>query len=149
MPKLNFAGVEDQKDFTPLPAGVYTVELVNATEATIKNGANAGATRYALTWEVRDDSDPKIDGRKVWDNQMFTEKAMFRVKGMLKAYGFEVPDTDDAEDVEFEYDDLLGVPIKVRLKVTNASKDPETGREYPAKNEIQKYIVPGADDDEE
>lgn len=146
MPKLNFAGVPDQLDFKPAPAGVYTLELTDFKERAVQNGPNKGASMFSLTFEIRDENDDKLDGRKVWDNQVFTEKSMFRIKGMLKALGYDIPDGDDAEDVDFEYDDLLGQTLRVRLGVQNATKDPESGKEYPAKNTIAKFLMPDEED---
>lgn len=141
MPKLNFAGVPDQIETSPVPAGEYVLELVDYKEGSVQSGNNKGATMYKLTFEVRDD-DEKLNGRKVWDNQVFTEKSLFRVKGMLKAFGYDIPDGDDADDVDFEYDDLLGEKLTARLSVQGASKDPVSGKEYPAKNQIAKFVVP-------
>lgn len=143
MPKLNFAGVPDQKSFDPAPAGEYELELTDYKEDEVRSGDNAGATMYKLTWEIKDDANDKVDGKKVFDNQTYTEKAMFRVKAMLKAFGYEVPDDDGADDVDFEYDDLLGQKLRARLSVQPESKDKVSGRMYAAKNQIAKYIIPG------
>ena len=145
--KLNFAGVEDQKSFRPAPAGVYTLELTDYKEDTVKNGDNKGATLLKFTYEIRSE-DEALDGKKVWDNATVTKKAMFRIKAMIKAFGVEVDDSENADDVEVEWDDFLGESLVARLSLVPATKDPNTGREYAAKNSIAKFIIDGEEDDE-
>lgn len=147
--KLNFAGVPDQKDFAPAPPGVYTLRVVDYKITTAKSGENAGATMIQWTHEIVDEGEnSKVDGKRVWDNTMLTQKAYFRMKAFLKALGFDLDDSDNADDLEFDPSSVVGDTFVARLKVEPENKDPKTGKTYSAKNSISKFIVPGDEDDE-
>lgn len=145
--KVNFAGVQDQKKFDPAPPGVYVLKVTDYKETTVKSGDNAGADMITWTHEIVSD-DKDLNNRKVWDVMVFTDKALFRLKGFLKALGYEVDDSEDAQDVDFDPDTVLGEEFRARLSVEPKSKDPVTGKEYPAKNKIARFLMPDEDDDE-
>jgi hypothetical protein len=148
--KLNFAGVPDQKSFAPAPPGIYTLRVMECKIDSVKNGENAGATMLKWTHEIVDEEpDSKVDGKKVFDNTVLTKKAYFRMKGLLKALGFtNLDDSEDADDLEFDPTTVIGDTFVAHLGVDPESKDPGTGRTYPAKNKITKFIVSGEEDDE-
>lgn len=147
MPSVSFAGVEDQKDFTPAPAGVYVLKFTDYKEKEVQSGDNKGAEMYALTFEIVSE-DEDVNGKKVFDNQVYVKKAMFRVKAFLKAQGYEIDDSDGAEELNFEYSELLGNQLYARVTVQPESKDKVTGRVYPAKNQIAKFLIQGDHDEE-
>jgi hypothetical protein len=147
MARFNFAGVEDQKDFSPVPAGDYTLELTGWKLGKVKNGDNKGASMYTWEWSVAEDDDnpEETHNRKIFDQMPIMKTTMWRLKAMLSAFGFEVPDDDAAEDVEFEEDELLGRTLRARLSIQPESKSDDGTRTYPAKNRINKFLIPGDD----
>jgi hypothetical protein len=148
--KLNFANVPDQKSFAPAPPGVYTLRVMDYKLSAVKSGKNEGATMIQWTHEIVDeeDEDSKVNGKKVFDNHILTENAYFRMKAFLKALGFDVDDSDSADDVDFAPSSVIGDTFVARLAIEPENKDPKTGKTYAAKNKIAKFIVPGDEDDD-
>lgn len=145
MPKINFAGVEDQKEFVPAPSGDYILELVDAEDGIIQSGENAGNEKTTLQWEIVDcvGELEQYNGRRIYDNVSYSEKTLPRLKTMLKAFGAEVPDGDDAEDVDFEWDDLLGQKLMAKIRSVGKQRDKnDPSKEYPPKNQIVRFLVP-------
>ena len=64
---------------------------------------------------------------------------------MLRAFGAEVDDSDNADDLDWDWeeDGLIGRKVLVRLKSTPARKDNKTGQEYSARNEIARWLSDG------
>jgi Protein of unknown function (DUF669) len=144
--KVNFAGVPDQTKFEPVPAGIYTLLLDNVVDSEVSQGDNAGEPMFKLTWEIQSE-DEDLQGKKVFDNLVLVQNSLWRLKAMMKAFGFEIDDSEGADDIEFEFEELLGKELQARLSVSAKQKDRKTGNEYPAKNKIAKFIIPGEDED--
>ena len=138
MPTFNFAGVPDQKEFTPLPAGVYELELNDYREGVVKGegSKHKGATMYNFTWEVVDNDEEKYNGRKIFDNLTIVEDAMWRLKAMLKAFGCDVPQDGD---IDVEFDDFIGERLTARVGVQKARKVGD--QEYEARNTIKRFEI--------
>lgn len=82
MPKVDWDSVPDNKDFSPLPDGQYCCVL---------NDIGAGVTRnndemWKLKFKV---TEGKHSGRLIFDNMIFSEKAMPRVKLIASRLGFK------------------------------------------------------------
>lgn len=142
MPTFNFAGVPDQKTFTPLPAGNYTLELNDYREGVVKGeqSKNKGATMYSFTFEVIENENEEYNGRKVFDNLTITEDSLWRLKALLKAFGCDVPEEGD---IDVEFDDFIGEKLKARVGVQGARKVGDT--EYEARNTIKRFEVEDGD----
>ena len=94
MPKLNaqLAGQVDQQEassFEALPAGTYTVRLMDVEARMSANGNQV----WSWTYEILDEPHR---GRRLWDTTALTEKALWRLKAVFDAFG-ATPDigTDD------------------------------------------------------
>ena len=151
MPKINFAGVEDQKEFKPAPSGDYILELVDAEDGIVQSGENAGNDKTTLQWEIVDCEGEleQYNGRRIYDNVSYSEKALPRLKTMLKAFGAEVDDSEGAEELEFEWDDLLGQKLRAKIRSVGKQRDKnDPSKEYPPKNTIVRFLVPNQDDEE-
>jgi len=152
MPEIKFAGVPDQKAFKPAPSGDYILELVDAEDGTIQSGPNKGDEKTTLQFEIVDAEGEleEFNGRRIYDNVSYSEKALPRLKTMLKAFGAEVDDSEGAEALNFEWDDLVGKKLmaKVRSVPKSRNKD-DKSIEYPPKNSIVRFLVPSAEDDDE
>lgn len=146
MPKIGFAGVPDQKEFKPAPSGDYILELVDAEEGgTIQSGPNAGQPKDSLIFEIVDCEEEleEFNGRRIYETVTYGEKAMPRVKTMLKAFGVEVDDSEGAEELEFEWDELLGKKLMAKIRSVPEQPDKnDPSKRYPPKNAIVRYLVP-------
>lgn len=150
MPRIGFAGVGEPEEWTPAPTGEYIVELISAEDGTIQNGENKGQPKSNLKFEIVDcEGDlEKYNGRTVYNTVTYSEKALPVVKQMLRAFGANVDDSEGADEMDWEWDELLGLKVRVKLRSVPARKDKnDPTREYPAKNEIAKWLVDGDDDE--
>lgn len=83
MPDVDFSQVEDAEDYSPLPAGKY---LCKVTEIEQKRTlADDEMWRLRLTVV-----EGEHQGRSVFDNMVFSERAMKRVKLMCSRMGLDV-----------------------------------------------------------
>ena len=71
----------DAQDFSPVPPGTYEV-IISATEA---KTTSTGKPMLTLTHTIREDVDQPAKKRKLFDNLVVTEKAMFRFQNIAKA----------------------------------------------------------------
>ena len=83
MPKIDFAKVEEIHDFTPLPDGKYLCKLTEIEEAETQYGDEM----YKLRFEVMEG---EHTGRIIFDNMVFSEAALKRVKLICSRLGFDV-----------------------------------------------------------
>lgn len=90
-----------------LPAGDYQFEVVNAEEKRSK----AGNDMIELTLS--------IEGSKVYDNLVFTEKAFWKVDQFLKSVGAH---PGEGKSIDVEADDCVGQRGTVTLRVGKSDK---------------------------
>jgi hypothetical protein len=142
MPEVDFAGVPDQKEWKPAPSGDYVLELVDAEEGgTIKSGPNKGQPLDKLQFEIVDcvGDLEEFNGRRIYENATYGEKALPRLKTMLKAFG--VQGVEDGP-LSFEWDELLGQKLRAKIRSVGPQRDKnDSSIEYPAKNVITRYLV--------
>ena len=81
--KVNFTNVDDVQDFTPLPDDIYLFKLVLIEEATTQTGYDMWKLRFEVV------SGP-YEGRFIFDNMVFSEKAMRRVKLICYTLGVDI-----------------------------------------------------------
>lgn len=120
MPTVNFDEVEES-DFTPLPAGKYSVTIKDVTE----RFTAAGSDMWSLELEV---NHGKYAGRKLWDNLVFMDgPAMQKVKMVRKRLGLSVDGT-----VECEPSELIGRSccVEVIIKEYKGKKQNSIGFNY-------------------
>ena len=83
MPKVDFTNVGEVADFAPIPDGEYLVRIVDIeTDAT-----KAGDEMWKLRLMV---DGGEHDGRLLFDNLVFSAKAMSRVKLICASFGLDV-----------------------------------------------------------
>jgi hypothetical protein len=150
MPSIDFTDVGEPEEWTPAPSGVYILELLEAedVEGGIKSGPNKGKDITKLKFEIVDcEGDlEKYNGRTIYSNTTYGEKALPIVKQMLRAFGVEI---EEGKPMEWDWDELIGAKLQARLRSVPPRKDKnDPSREYPAKNEISRFIVPDDDDEE-
>ena len=82
MPKIDFSKIEDAHDFTPLPDGKYLCKVSEIEESSTQNGDEM----WKLRFEVLED---EYAGRLIFDNLVFSEAAMKRVKLICSRLGID------------------------------------------------------------
>ena len=96
MPKVDFTHVDDVQDFSPLPRGKYLCRLADIEEASTKYGDEM----WKLKFEV---AEGERAGRFVFDNLVFSDNAMKRVKLICSRLGLDV-----SGELDLTPDMLLG-----------------------------------------
>ena len=86
MPRIDFKQVDDVQDFAPLPAGTYLCRVVDVEKATTQYGDEM----WKLRWVV--EAGPQR-GRYIFDNMVFSNAAMKRVKLICSRLGLDVSGT--------------------------------------------------------
>lgn len=126
-----------------LPAGNYLVAVTDGSLAQSKSTKNAGKPYYSLTLTVQDG---KYAGRNIYTNVMCFDGALYSIVQMLKALDvpfqgqtFHVPDHEEMEIPELDW--FLGKEFVVQVKITPARKDPATGKEYDARNDVKGWMA--------
>ena len=83
MPTVDFSNISDIADFSPVPEGQYLCRLVDLeTDLT-----RSGDEMWKLRWQVEGG---EHDGRLLFDNLVFTLRAMSRVKLICASVGLDV-----------------------------------------------------------
>lgn len=83
MPKIDFSNVSDITDFSPVPEGQYLCKLVDIE----KDLTRSGDEMWKLRWQVEGG---EHDGRLLFDNLVFTSKAMSKAKLVCTCCGLDV-----------------------------------------------------------
>ena len=135
MPKVDFKNVSDVTDYAPIPDGDYVCNLVDIEQDLTKFGDEM--------WKLRLEVDGgEHHGRLLFDNLVFTAKAMPRVKLVCASCGLDV-----TKEVDLQPDMLLNR----RALVTTYQKEYEDDKgQAKVANRIpfNGYgVVPGDSDD--
>jgi hypothetical protein len=103
--EVDFSGVEDATDFTPLPEGTYPCRIDTVEETRTNRGDRMLKVRLVVV------SGPNR-GRYIFDNLVFSEKAMKRAKLVLSRLGIDV-----TSKVMLSSELLIGKACRVRVEV--------------------------------
>lgn len=90
MPRIDFPSISDTADFAPLPDGDYVCQLADIEVDHTK----AGDEMWKLRWAVQNG---EFAGRLIFDNLVFSQKALSRVKFVCGVCGI---DTSSAVDLD-------------------------------------------------
>lgn len=106
MPTVNFAGVEEAQDFSPLPEGPYLCALkaIDDTKET-----QAGDEMWELKFVVVEGD---FAGRSIYDRISFGKKALSRVKLLCSRMGLDV-----SGDLNVTPDLLKGKQVWVTVEI--------------------------------
>lgn len=124
MPKIDFSKVNDVQDFTPLPAGRYLARLVGIEEASTQHGDEMWKLRFEVV-------DGPHAGRFIFDNLVFSDAAMKRVKLICSRLGLDV-----SKELELSPETLKGRTARLTVEV-----EPYEDQEGRSK---QRNVVPFA-----
>ena len=136
MPMINFPSVADAADYSPVPPDQYPIQIDNVQEASAPSGNEMWKLRLRILA-----GDYK--GRCIFDNLLFSDAALPRVKILCNSLGLDVSGELDVTpellrgrtclvtvDIE-EYEDDAG-NMKKRNVVGFAGYDPMEGDEDEA-----------------
>jgi hypothetical protein len=138
MPKVDMTGASD--GFEPVPRGTYRVFVSDAEDKTVASGDNAGKPFSRWTFTI---ADGQYEGRKIFTNMMHWGGGRFLLKQLLVSSGLKTKEEAESPDLEFDYEDLYGEQVCVRVTVK-----PETD-EFQASNEVKKIMSPDEPTSEE
>jgi len=152
--RINFADIEDQKDYEPVPRGRYTLELSDIEDRySGENAKNPGARMLNCEFTVQDNEE--YGGQKVWDLIVCVPKSLWKAKGFFAAtekidvsnlsydmgsQQFTTVD-DDGDEVEIDVTELIGTKVEAKVGIQPAT------REQEARNKINTYY-PHEDEDD-
>jgi len=83
MPKVDFSKIDDVQDFSPLPEAKYLCRLSEIEEATTQYGDELWKLRFEVI-------EGEHAGRCIFDNMVFSQAAMKRVKLICSRLGLDV-----------------------------------------------------------
>jgi len=150
MPRIDFNRVDDVQDFSPLPDGRYLCRLAEVEEAATQYGDEMWKLRFVV------ESGPHR-GRYIFDNMVFSDAALKRVKLICSRLGIDVSGELDLTPTLIkgrscyvtveteEYEDYEG-NTKQRNVVPFAGYDRADGA--PA-TPVSKAVQAGGEDDSE
>jgi hypothetical protein len=129
--RVNMTDVE-VSDYDPVPSGKYRVAVTDGElKESGENAKNPGAEYIHWEFTIQDE---EYQGRKVWANTSLLPHALFSLKGLLSATGFN---TDG--EIEFEIDDVINKECVVRVVRKGERTNPNTGETYDPTNEVKAY----------
>ena len=143
MPKIDLSKIDDVSDFSPIPDGKYFCRLVELEEDTTKSGDEMWKLRLKVLMGPH-------KGRLIFDNMVFSDRAMPRVKHICSSLGLGLSNgLDLTPDLILDRSCYVNVftddytDQEGNIKKTN--KVPYTGYE-PAKAEAAEKVVITGDD---
>lgn len=138
--RIDFTEVEDQKEFSPVPPSKQNVVITDwdKGEVTGQDSKNLGATKLTFEFTIQDG---EFANRKIWDTFTVVESSLWKLKALLKAIGEDVTGS-----LNIVPEDYVGRALVIKLGVQPARKDPKTGNEYQARNNVKGYYPEGDGD---
>jgi len=101
---------KNQNKFTPLPESRYNVKAIKAE----KRISGPGNDMASVTFVVGDQGD--YNGRKLFDNLVFTDNALWKILSLFEAAGASDLLTDDRE-IDDIIQDIPGLTANVFVEV--------------------------------
>lgn len=114
--------------FEPVPPGTYTLEV-----QTVENKISAQQKPY-LNIKFKIVDDPEFANKIIFDKVSLAEEALWRLKQLSEATGFEITD-------EFDTEELQGLTCEVVVVIEKGKpRDPSNPDDcYPDQNKIKEY----------
>jgi hypothetical protein len=113
--KLNLSGVK-ANDFDALPTGKYHVKLTDWDQTETQNAGKLPAGTPGINAEFTVQDGPN-ENRRLWNNFWIAESTLGFLKSFLKASGQFTEDELNSEEFSFDWDDLVGVDLVVKVGV--------------------------------
>jgi len=132
--KVDFTNAAD--GFELVPAGRYEVEVESAE---IEGPGPSGSMYLAVRFRIVNDDE--FEGRLLFQNFSFSEKALFRIKPFLKAVGFD--EDDLGGELELDETELVGISLEVLVR---QQKNKESGEMV---NNVSRFYALGGDGEDD
>lgn len=129
MAHVDFTDVEE-RSFDLLPRGQYLIEVTGAEERT---GETSGVDYLNLELTVLDG---EFQGRKLFDSMSYSQNALWKLKGFLRAAGYD--EEDLAGDFDVDPAEYVGMEFVVTVTV---QRDKREGHEGEEQNRIRTYVT--------
>lgn len=122
----------DMPSGEPVPEGIYALRC---DKAELKFSKEKKTPMAEVTWTIfGPESAEEFHGRKVFENFMLDGEGMFKTRQVFEAAGFD-------EDFTLEdTDQFLNIEVGGVTQIEKERTDTATGKTYPAKNKVAKYI---------
>jgi len=127
---LDFDGVEDRGDFSPLPSGTYDCTIFSIDAS--KVGRDSKQPYAEFVYKVQEG---EYKGRQLWQNFSFQKQALWGLKRLLVKLGYD-PEKLSGK-FEFEPRELLGRRVFVTVSESTYNGKPS--------NDVTDVDVPGPD----
>jgi hypothetical protein len=108
-----------------LEPGDYRFRIVNATQKTARESRNE-----MIEIEARVINSDGTEGRKIYDNLVFTEKALWKVDQFMAAIGVH---PGEGREITIDAEDLIGREFRATVRISKDNKDRD-------RNEIDAYL---------
>jgi len=133
MPRINFSNVPDAGEYSPVPAGRYLCTVADIEEDTTRDNDEMWKLKLRVEYG-------EYKGRNIYDNMVFSQKAMSRVKLICSRFGIDV-----SGEVDLQPNLLIGREALVDVEV-----EPYTDKHGQAKERntvpFAGYHRPGEED---
>lgn len=130
--------------FDPIPSGRYPLNVFDGDIREAGPDAKHPGSEY-IAWDFTV-AGGEFDGRHIWQNTIFSHgdcdcpneetflKGLFSLKGLLAATGKWSPEELDADEFEFEIDDVVGALVIGGVRYRKSE-------EYGDSNDIRRFHV--------
>ncbi len=147
MVRVNLSDTE-AGGFEPFPAGRYPLNVFEGEIRTSGENAKHPGSEY-IAWDFTV-AGGEYDGRHVWSNTILSHgdcdcndeatfmKGLFSLKGLLAATGRWSPEELDADEFDFDIDDIVGSLVSGTITIRRSE-------EWGDSNEIKRYRPADAD----
>ena len=125
-------------DFSPLEPAEYECMITEAKPTT----SSTGNPMIKVTLTIRPDVEQDGAKRKIFDNIVFTEKAMFKAHQLAGAVGVAT-----ADSIEEYAQQLFAKPVRVKTKNEeyNGKINPKVDRYIRSALEVNQDLIPSSD----
>ena len=117
MPEVDFSTIDEAGDFTPLPEGKYVCRLESVDD---NQTTQFGDEMWRMQFKV---IKGEYKNRYIFDNMVFSEKAMPRVKLICSRMGLDVSGA-----VELTTDLLIGRAVVIEITTEDYTDEQEKTR---------------------
>ena len=137
MDDINFDNIDDYEEYPVLPAGTYLCQLVNIHE----RATNAGDQMWGLEFIVMDEG--KNQWKKIFDNMVFSEKAMSRVKLIASRLGVKVQGTMNLSVLKGE---IMNKSVYIEVTIEDYDNKKQNKVPFAGYTEIQNQSKPNVNE---
>jgi hypothetical protein len=132
--RVNFTSEEAAAEsLKPIPPGRYPVTITKIDIGKSKSLKNPNKPYYKLQYTITDGS---YKGRKLFDNIMLFEGALYSLSQLMKALGFAVSGGQVSVPKPVE---LMDRALVVRVALVPPTTSPD-GKTYDERNEVKGYF---------